>query len=46
MLKADIVEEERYFELNTGYLVGVKGRFGMSYEIVLVNTNADIPVEE
>lgn len=40
-------DEEQYFDVNTGYLVGVKGRFGMSYEVVLVNTNADIPnIEE
>jgi len=37
---------EKYFELNTGFLVGVKGRFGMAYEITLVDTNADIPTIE
>jgi hypothetical protein len=39
-------DEEQYFELNTGYLVGVKGEFGLSYELVLVNTNANIPTIE
>jgi hypothetical protein len=40
------IEEEQYFELNTGYLVGVKEKFGMAYEIILINTNADIPTVE
>lgn len=38
---------ERYFDLNTGYWVGSKGKTPMgAYEIILVNSNADIPVEE
>lgn len=44
--KDTVIEEEQYFEFNTGFLVGVKGRLGMSYEVVLVNTNADIPTVE
>lgn len=43
VIKNPDFDEEQYFEKNTGYLVGVKGKFGMSYELVLVNTNADIP---
>jgi len=42
VIKNPIYNEERYFELNTGYLVGVKG----SVEVNLVNTNADIPTIE
>jgi len=39
--------EERYFDLNTGYWVGLYGKSGRgAVTIVLVNTNADIPVEE
>ena len=43
VIKNPIIKEERYFEINTGYLVGVKGKSRRSYELVLVNTNADIP---
>ena len=46
VIKNPDFEEEQYFEINTGYLVGVKGKFGRSYELVLVNTNADIPTVE
>ena len=42
VIKNPIYNEEQYFELNTGYLVGVKG----SVEVNLVNTNADIPTIE
>lgn len=35
--------EKTYFEANTGYLVGKKGK---GYEIYLINTNADIPTIE
>ncbi|KPK02137.1 MAG: hypothetical protein AMK71_03350 [Nitrospira bacterium SG8_35_4] len=42
VIKNPIYNEEQYFELNTGYLVGVKG----SVEVNLVNTNADIPTVE
>ncbi len=41
-----IIEEEQYFEINTGYLVGVKGIFGRAFEFFLVKTNANIPVVE
>jgi hypothetical protein len=46
VIKNPDFKEERYFELNTGYLVGAKGKFGRSYELVLVNTNTDIPTVE
>jgi hypothetical protein len=46
VIKNPIIKEEQYFEINTGYLVGAKGKFGLSYELVLVNTNADIPTVE
>jgi hypothetical protein len=42
VIKNPIYNEEQYFELNTGYLVGVKG----SVEVNLINTNADIPTVE
>ena len=42
VIKNPIYNEEQYFELNTGYLVGVKG----NVEVNLVNTNADIPTIE
>ena len=42
VIKNPTYNEEQYFELNTGYLVGVKG----SVEVNLVNTNADIPTIE
>jgi hypothetical protein len=42
VIKNPTYNEEQYFELNTGYLVGVKGRV----EVNLVNTNADIPTVE
>lgn len=42
VIKNPIYNEEQYFELNTGYLVGVKG----SIEVNLVKTNADIPTVE
>lgn len=40
------IDEEQYFEINTGYLVGVKGHLGKNYEIILNDTNADIPTLE
>ncbi len=46
VIKNPDIEEERYFEVNTGYFVGTKGKFGMAYEVVLVDTNADIPTIE
>ena len=42
VIKNPTYNEEQYFEINTGYLVGVKG----SVEVNLVNTNADIPTIE
>lgn len=42
VIKNPMFNEERYFELKTGYLVGVKG----SIEVNLVKTNADIPIIE
>jgi hypothetical protein len=42
VVKNPYFNEEQYFELNTGYLVGVKG----SIEVNLVKTNADIPTVE
>ncbi len=46
VIKAIEFNVEHYFEINTGYLVGVKGIFGRAFEYFLVNTNADIPVAE
>jgi hypothetical protein len=42
VVKNPYFNEERYFELNTGYLVGAKGNIEMN----LVKTNADIPTVE
>ncbi|MDH4027726.1 MAG: hypothetical protein OEU95_02700 [Nitrospirota bacterium] len=44
VIKNPNVKEEQYFDINTGFLVGVKGSSGLSYEMVLTNTNAEIPV--
>lgn len=46
VVKTPDINEEQYFELNTGYLVGIKGKFGMRYEFMLIDTNADIPTAE
>jgi hypothetical protein len=46
VIKAIEFDVEHYFEINTGYLVGVKGKFGMAFEFYLINTNADIPTIE
>lgn len=46
VVKTPDINEEQYFEVNTGYFVGAKGRAGISYEVVLIDTNADIPVAE
>ena len=46
VIKAVKFDVEHYFEINTGYLVGVKGKFGMAFEFYLINTNADIPTVE
>ncbi len=46
VIKAIEFDVEHYFEINTGYLVGVKGKFGRAFEYFLVKTNADIPFVE
>ncbi len=44
VVKNPIVEEERYYDLNTGYWVGLFAKTPMGVvAFVLVNTNADIP---
>jgi hypothetical protein len=42
VIKSTGTEEERYFELNKGFFVGLTGSFDRKYEPVLVNTNAGI----
>lgn len=47
VIKDPVVREERYFDLNTGFWVGSFARTAVGAgKIVLINTNADIPVEE
>ncbi len=43
VLKTIEFDVEHYFEIMTGYLVGVKGKFGMAFEYYLTSSNADIP---
>jgi hypothetical protein len=44
-IKNPILDEESYFDLNSGYSVGAKGKNAGGYEEFLVATNANIPVE-
>ncbi|HDH00698.1 MAG TPA: hypothetical protein ENG80_02675 [Nitrospirae bacterium] len=47
VIKGMTLGEERYFDLNTGFWVGLHGKgMGRAVTIVLTDTNADIPTVE
>jgi len=43
VIKNPRVNEERFYEVNTGYFVGLRGNVGRSYNLILNYANADIP---